>query len=350
MKKTVLSSPIFAALSAAFLFGASTPFAKQLLVNTSPLLVAGLLYLGSGVGLILFRFLKNLSWKPSGLLKREWLYLFGAIIFGGMLGPILLMIGLTQMTASKASLFLNLEAVFTALLAWIFFREHTERRIILGMFLIVLGGAILAWPHSLSQDNWLSAFIVAGACLCWAIDNNLTRSIAAGDALFIASSKGLVAGSVNIILGFILGLHFPEWTKMSYALIIGFLGYGLSLLLFILALRGLGTARTGAYFSTAPFIGAAIAILFFNEQASWTFWIATILMGLGVWLHLTEKHKHLHSHEEIHNHSHTHDEHHQHEHDFVWNGKEPHRHIHQHKQVTHSHPHYPDTHHRHEHK
>ena len=339
-----------AALLAAFLFGASTPFAKQLVGTISPILLAGLLYLGSGIGLGLVKFIRDKNWY-SGLLKNEWRWLLGAIIFGGVLAPIFLMIGLVHTRAATASLLLNLESVLTAVFAWMLFKEHTDRRIVFGMFLIVASGVMLSWSKQTISTNWVGPIAIATACLCWAIDNNLTRKISSSDSLFIAGSKGLVAGIVNVSLALAIGLALPAWSNINYALLIGFFGYGVSLVLFILALRGLGTARTGAYFSTAPFIGAAIAIIFFHEPTSLLFWIAALLMGIGVWIHLTEHHDHIHSHEALfHNHPHTHDEHHQHEHDFIWDGKEPHAHPHEHEPFTHSHHHYPDIHHRHKHK
>lgn len=346
-----LSPAAIAALSAAILFGSSTPFAKQLVGDVSPLLLAGLLYLGSGVGLILIRLIKDGSWHNSGLSNKEWPWLLGAITFGGVIAPSLLMLGLVQVNAATASLLLNLESVLTAVLAWIVFKEPTDRRIIFGMILIVAGGIVLAWPRQLTQQHWLGSLSIACACLCWAIDNNLTRKISASDSLFIASSKGMVAGIVNVSLALAIGLTLPSWSKVGYALLVGFIGYGISLVLFVIALRGLGTARTGAYFSTAPFIGAAIAILFFHEATTILFWLAAVLMGVGVWIHLTEYHEHVHTHEALfHNHRHIHDEHHQHEHEFPWDGKEPHTHPHQHKPITHSHHHFPDIHHRHKHK
>jgi drug/metabolite transporter (DMT)-like permease len=301
--------------------------------------------------LILARLIKDNGWKSSGLLNNEWPWLLGAIGFGGVLAPILLMIGLVYTSASTASLLLNLEAVLTASIAWVCFKESTDSRIISGMLLFVAGGIILSWPNQLSTQNWLSSLAIAAACLCWAIDNNLTRKISSADSLFIAGSKGLVSGIVNISLALAIGLTLPTFSITSYALLVGFLGYGVSLVLFVLALRGLGTARTGAYYSTAPFIGAAIAIAIFHEPTSILFWIAAVLMGIGVWIHLTEDHEHIHTHELMfHNHSHIHDKHHQHSHDFAWDGKEPHIHPHQHEPQTHSHHHYPDIHHRHKHK
>jgi drug/metabolite transporter (DMT)-like permease len=188
------------------------------------------------------------------------------------------------------------------------------------------------------------------ACACWAIDNNLTRKVSASDALFIAGIKGLVAGVVNCSLALFLGARIPDFFVLGPTLIVGFFGYGISLVLFVLALRGLGTARTGAYFSTAPVLGAAISILMLGEPVSLTFWAAALLMGIGVWIHLTESHAHEHQHDPLkHGHRHVHDEHHQHEHSFEWDGTEPHSHVHDHAPIRHSHPHFPDIHHRHKH-
>jgi len=259
---------------------------------------------------------------------------------------------LTRTAAAIASLLLNLEAVLTALLAWIVFRENTDRRMVLGMLLIVAGAVLLALPGS-KQGAHLSwgALLIAGACLCWALDNNFTRKVSASDALFIGGLKGLIAGIVNVGIALTLGARLPSTAAITEAMTVGLFGYGISLVLFVLALRGLGSARTGAYFSTAPFIGAAIAILAFGEHASWMLWLAAALMGAGVWLHLTERHEHLHTHEPItHTHRHVHDEHHQHVHDFDWDGREPHTHEHTHAPLTHSHPHYPDIHHQHKHE
>lgn len=346
-----MNSSVIHALLAAALFGASTPFAKVLVGNISPVLLAGLLYLGSGVGLSIIRLIRDRRWQPSGLQAREWPWLLGAIGFGGILGPIALMLGLTHTSGAAASLLLNLEAVLTAVLAWVVFKENADRRIVLGMAVIVVGGVLLSWPSgNIGETPWLGTLAIVGACLCWAIDNNLTRNVSASDALFIAASKGLVAGVVNVALAVFLGARIPSVGVAASATLLGLVGYGISLVMFVLALRGLGSSRTGAYFSTAPFIGAAIALLVFREQANSLFWAAAGLMGLGVWLHLTERHAHEHTHEPLeHSHRHVHDEHHQHEHDGIWDGTEPHTHSHRHAEITHSHPHYPDIHHRHRH-
>lgn len=351
MARTAPAPAVVAALAAALLFGASTPLAKQLLRDTSPMLLAGLLYLGSGVGLGLARLLRDRGWRAPALAGGGWLWLLLAIGFGGVLGPLLLMLGLARTPAASASLLLNLEAVLTALLAWIAFRENTDRRVVLGMALIVAGAAALA-ARAGSQAHGFGwgAPLIALACLCWALDNNFTRKVSASDAMFLAAVKGLAAGSVNAGLALLLGERLPAALGIAETMAVGLLGYGISLVLFVLALRGLGAARTGAYFSTAPFLGAAIAVLAFGEQPSPLFWLAAVLMAAGVWLHLQERHEHVHTHRQTtHTHRHLHDEHHEHTHDFDWDGREPHAHEHTHALLTHSHPHYPDIHHQHEH-
>jgi drug/metabolite transporter (DMT)-like permease len=191
---------------------------------------------------------------------------------------------------------------------------------------------------------------VIGACLCWGIDNNLTRKVSASDPLQIACIKGLAAGSLNLAIGLAAGSRLPEAPVVLLTGAVGFGGYGLSLVLYVLALRHLGTARTGAYFSMAPFAGAALSLLMLGDAPDALFWMAAALMGGGIWLHLTEAHAHEHEHLPMsHAHTHRHDEHHQHTHDFEWDGVEPHAHPHQHAHLRHSHPHYPDIHHRHVH-
>lgn len=342
---------IIYALAAAALFGASTPLAKSLGLGLSPILLAGLLYLGSGIGLAGVRLIRDRGWKPTGLTPSEWPWLLGAIAFGGLLGPVALMFGLTHTTSASASLMLNLESVLTAVIAWVVFRENADRRIVLGMLAIVLGGVVLSGSGADgSRQDWTGPLAVALACLCWGIDNNLTRKVSASDALFIAGAKGLIAGLVNCSLALYLGAQIPGMAQLAPILLVGFLGYGISLVMFVLALRGLGSARTGAYFSTAPFLGAAVALLVFGESVTVAFWIASALMAVGVCLHLTERHAHEHVHEATqHGHWHVHDEHHQHEHGFEWDSKVPHSHEHAHGVMRHSHAHFPDVHHRHRH-
>lgn len=346
-----MNTPVLYALGAAFLFGASTPFAKLLTGNIPPVLLAGLLYLGSGLGLTLVRLVRDRGFRPSGLDRKGWAWLLGAIFFGGVLGPVALMVGLNSTSGASASLLLNLESVLTAGLAWFVFKENADRRIVVGMLAIVAGSVVLGWqPDSNAQAGPIGPFLVALACLCWAIDNNLTRHVSASDALFIAATKGLIAGAVNTLLA--MGMHaaMPGWWTIGTSMVVGLLGYGISLVFFVLALRGLGTARTGAYFSTAPFIGSAVALLVFAESTTPSFWVSAALMGFGVWLHLTEEHAHEHIHEAMaHEHEHSHDDHHQHAHADGHSGNGSHSHWHTHDAMTHSHPHYPDIHHRHVH-
>lgn len=346
------NTSVWFALGAAALFGLSTSLAKLLLGSISPVLLGGLLYLGSGLGLLIARLWRDQGWQVTGLRPGEWPWLAGAIVFGGVLGPVALMLGLQHTAGSTASLLLNLEAVLTAVLAWVAFKENADRRVVAGMLAIVAGGVILSWPVEGADQTGLSwgAGLIVLACLCWAIDNNLTRKVSASDALFIAGSKGLVAGGVNVSIAMALGDAWPAWLTMLGAMVVGLLGYGISLVLFVLALRGLGTARTGAYFSVAPFIGALVSLLLLGESVGFGFWLACALMAFGVWLHLTERHEHEHTHEPMeHSHAHVHDEHHQHVHDFDWDGQEPHVHEHRHQAITHRHPHFPDIHHRHVH-
>ena len=346
-----MNQSVIHALLAAALFGASTPLAKLLIGDVSPLLLAGLLYLGSGLGLASARLIRDRGWKSSELTRAEWPWLLGAIFFGGMLGPVALMFGLTQTSGSTASLLLNLEAVLTAGIAWVVFKENADRRIVLGMVVIVAGGVVLSWPTDQGgTPSWFGPLAVALACLCWAIDNNLTRKVSASDAFFIAATKGMIAGAVNTGLALSLGAVLPSIGTTLVTMSVGLAGYGFSLVFFVLALRGLGTARTGAYFSTAPFIGAAVSLAVLGESTSLAFWLAAGLMGCGVWLHLTEHHEHEHRHDPLeHTHSHVHDEHHQHAHAAESEVGEPHEHWHKHRVLMHKHPHFPDIHHRHSH-
>jgi drug/metabolite transporter (DMT)-like permease len=344
------------ALGAAVLFGVSAPFAKLLLKDAAPQQLAGLLYLGSGLGLgivwLRVRYSPEVA-RETPLTPRNLPWLAGAIVFGGVLGPLLLMTGLARTPASGASLLLNLEGVFTAPVAWFVFRENFDRRIALGMLSIVAGGLALSWEGRLAWGGLAGPLAVAGACLCWAIDNNLTQKVSAGDPVQIAMIKGLVAGSVNTAIAFLLGATLPAVPRVGAALALGFFSYGVSLVFFVLALRHLGTARTGAYFSTAPFAGAALSLAIFRERPTPLFIVAAALMAIGVWLHLTERHEHEHRHDAVdHDHTHVHDGHHQHIHsadDPPVTDPTPHTHRHRHEELAHSHAHYPDIHHRHAH-
>lgn len=340
---------------AALLFGASTPAAKLLIGDMPPLLLAGLLYLGSGIGLGIFLALRLV--RTSGTQRRAALgipradvpWLLGAIVSGGVFAPALLMVGLARTSAAAASLLLNVEGVLTAVLAWVVFRENADRRVVLGMLAIVMGGALLSWEPG-SPTFSMGALLVVAACFFWAVDNNLTRKVSMNDAMLVACVKGVLAGACNASLAVVVGAQLPALPSLVSSLLVGFFGYGLSLTLFVVGLRTLGTARTGAYFSVAPLFGVVVSLLVWPETPGAAFWGAAALMALGVWLHLHERHEHEHSHEPlVHSHSHRHDRHHRHRHEFPWGGEEPHAHLHRHEALTHKHPHYPDIHHRHPH-
>jgi drug/metabolite transporter (DMT)-like permease len=344
---------IICALASAILFGLGTPLAKILVGSVAPLMLAGLLYAGSGAGLTLVvaarRRRSRRAWSIGMPRRGELAWLAAAILFGGVLAPVALMHGLAIAPASTASLLLNLEAVFTALLAWFVFRENFDRRIALGMMAIVAGGFVLAWTPGESASVSSGVPFIVAACAGWALDNNLTRKASGSDAVVIAALKGIVSGAVNVVLALLLGQRLPAVDVIAFAGIVGLLGYGASLVLFVLALRHLGSARTGAYFSIAPFFGALVAVGLEGDSVTWQLLSAGLLMALGVWLHLTERHEHEHVHELVeHTHSHVHDEHHRHAHE-DWDGREPHTHRHVHEPLVHSHPHDPDLHHRHRH-
>lgn len=343
------------AMVAAVLFGATVPFAKSLLVEIPPVLLAGLFYLSSGIGLSLWFLLTRMrvarARREAALGRADLPWLVGAVLVGGVLAPVLLLWGVRVTPAASASLLLNLEGVFTTLLAWFLFKENFDRRIAVGVVAITLGGVLLSWSGKPAGGLPLGALAIIAACLAWGVDNNLTRRIAAADPVQITAIKGLAAGSVNVLLALGIGASLPSWSMLALASIVGLLGYGASIALFVLALRHIGTARTSAYFSTAPFIGTALALVWLNEPAGPWLWLAGALMAFGLWLHLTERHEHLHVHEPLtHTHRHVHDLHHQHMHEPPWDGAEPHTHLHVHERLVHSHPHYPDAHHRHRHE
>ncbi len=341
---------IFGLLSA-LLFGASTPLAKLLLGAVDTWMMAGLLYLGAGAGLAavhLSRAALRLPAVEAPLRRSDMPWLALVILAGGVLGPLLLMFGLARTDAASASLLLNLEGVATMAIAWIAFRENVDRRLLLGALAILAGAALLSWQGRATLD--LGAALIAGACLCWGIDNNLTRKLSSADPVQIAMLKGLIAGTINLLIALGHGAAFPALGIVGAAAVVGFLGYGVSLALFVLALRHLGAARTGAYFSLAPFVGAVLAIALLGEALTPQLVIAGLLMALGLWLHLSEQHEHEHAHEALeHEHRHRHDAHHQHAHDADTPSGEPHSHWHRHVPMMHRHPHYPDIHHRHGH-
>lgn len=339
------------ALAAAALFGASTPLAKLLQADITPGLLAGLLYLGSGAGLALVKLALRLGRHAAEppLQAGDYPWLAGAVASGGIAAPLLLMWGLAGSDASGVSLLLNLEGVLTALIAALVFREAVAARIWLAASIMLAAGLLLSYDAQAGLGLSLRALAVVAACALWALDNNLTRRISAADPVSIAMIKGLVAGAINIAAALAFGASLPAAAPLAGALLLGWLAYGVSLTLYIVALRHLGSARAAAHFSTAPFLGAALAVGLLGEAVTAGFAVAFVLMLAATWLALSERHEHAHVHEPLlHAHLHRHDAHHQHAHRGD-EGPEPHSHPHQHEALEHSHPHLPDIHHRHPH-
>ncbi len=338
------------ALASAVLFGASAPFAKILIGTVDPQFLAGLMYLGAGLGLAVVHFGRatfGLSAQEAPLRKADYPWLLTVILAGGIAGPLLLTLGLARTSAASGSLLLNLEGLATMSIAWLVFRENVDRRLLLGALAILAGAVLVSWcGEGVGIDA--GAGLIAAACLAWGIDNNLTRRLASADPVVTAMVKGLVAGAVNAGLALSFGAAVPSFPAIGAAALVGFLGVGVSLVLFVLALRHLGTARTGAYFSLAPFIGAVIAIPLLHEALTPQLLGAGALMAFGLWMHVAERHDHEHVHDiQEHDHAHVHDEHHRHGHDRPVT--EPHSHWHRHEPLRHWHAHYPDLHHRHGH-
>jgi drug/metabolite transporter (DMT)-like permease len=336
-------------LLAAALFGASAPVAQRLLSASGPLMLAGLLYLGAGAGISVYRWLRP-STEEAGLRRADAKGLFGVVVFGGVLGPVLMLVGLGRVTAIAGSLLLNLEAVFTILVAALFFREHIGRYVV-GALILIVGGALVLKlePGDVGADT-LGVLCVTAACFCWALDNNLTQRLTLRDPFRIVQVKALGAGAFNLLLALWVEHSVPRYGVVLSALGLGCISYGLSVVLDAYALRAVGAAREAAYFATAPFVGALAATVIVGEHLRGFDWVAMAAMAAGVVFLLSERHSHQHAHEALeHDHMHTHDEHHQHVHQPSDPSGEPHAHPHRHVRLVHEHPHVPDLHHRHGH-
>jgi drug/metabolite transporter (DMT)-like permease len=341
-------------LASAALFGASTPAAKLLLGALDPFVLAGLLYCGAGIGIAGLRWLwPSVAPRTAAqvaLTPEDIPWLAAATCAGGVVGPLLLMWGLARTNASAASLLLALEGAATALIAWFVFHESFDRRILVGFACLVGGALILSWSGTPTLANVEGPLAIVGACIAWGLDNNLTRKVSLSDPLQIVQLKGLTAGPFNLALGFWVATSPSPEPAWLLAGVIGFFGYGISLVFYIVALRYLGAARTGAYFATAPFVGAAISVLALGDNITVGLVLAGVLMGIGVLLHLSEHHEHEHAHARMaHTHPHVHDAHHEHAHGPDDPAGEPHVHPHQHDRLVHNHPHTPDMHHVHRH-
>jgi drug/metabolite transporter (DMT)-like permease len=337
---------IIQALLAALFFGASAPISKLLLGDVPPVLMAAFLYLGSGTGISLIKLYQRLTsnQKEAGIKPPDVKWLAGAIISGGILAPIILMISLKNTPASTASLLLNFEGVGTTLIALFFFRESISRRALAAIFAITLASVFLSTDFKSGFGFSLGALGVLLACTLWGVDNNFTRNISAKDPLTIVAWKGLVAGSFSLLLGLLLGQQVPAMTTILAILLLGFISYGLSTMLFIYSMRGLGAARTSALYGTAPLAGVLLSFIIFKDPLTLLFGIAAILMVGGALLLANEEHAHFHIHMPVvHEHRHSHDEFHEHD-----EAGAVHSHEHEHPKTEHEHGHMPDIHHRHE--
>lgn len=348
--------PMLQALLAALLFGASAPIAKIFLGEVAPIPLAAFLYLGSGSGLLIYQLIlrllnKNVSNEaPLAISDIPWLT--GAVIFGGVIAPIVLMYSLKITPASTASLLLNFEGIATTLLAAIFFKEGIGKRILIAIICITLSSILLSWDFNNQWGISLGALGIICACFCWGIDNNFTRNISAKNPYNIVIIKGFGAGLFSLILGIFIGTSIPNVIIVIKIMILGCFSYGISIVLFVLAMRNLGSARTSAFFGTSPFIGAALSFILLRDMPNKMFIFSVPIMLIGTILLLKEDHNHKHVHQHIiHEHRHFHgDNHHDHTHesgDVPSNGY--HSHIHEHNNFEHEHTHTPDIHHRHSH-
>ncbi|HEU4334870.1 MAG TPA: EamA family transporter [Candidatus Eisenbacteria bacterium] len=338
--------PALSCLVAALLFGASTPASKALLGSVGPFTLAGLLYLGGAVAVLPFSFRGGSARLRRDPKQRRMLAL--AVLFGGGIGPVLMLLGLNAASAASVSLWLNAETIATALLAWALFHEHMDRRTVIAVAFVLAGGLLLAAPEGAA--GWRAGALVAGACLCWGLDNNLTALISGFTPAQTTAIKGIGAGSVNLAIGLALEGRVPGAAAMAAASGVGAFSYGFSIMLYISGAQQLGASRSQLIFSTSPFLGVLLAWTFLGEPIR-AFQIgAAAAMAIGLYAMLTARHEHEHTHEAMHHtHSHRHDDgHHTHAHPGLpaW---VRHTHPHDHEPVTHSHPHEPDIHHRHGH-
>ena len=346
--------PFLFIIISASLFGISTPFAKLLVKEIPPVALAGFFYLGAFLGLSLYSMGSKKGMTDSvkevaSLEKKDLPWLAGAILAGGIIAPISMLLGLSLVSGFSASLLLNMEGIATAIIAVFIFKENAGKRLWLALMSMTIAGLFLTWDPDQDKFNLAGPLLILAAMVCWGIDNNLTRNISDKDPIQIARIKGFVAGSISLCLALILGIKILLDFKIVFALLLGAFSYGISLVFFIKALEGLGSSRTGAFFSFAPFIGAIASLVILREWIGWVMFPASGFMIIGVWLIISERHSHSHLHTAItHTHSHKHsDIHHLHEHSGTFS--EPHSHEHTHLEVSHIHVHWPDTHHRHGH-
>ena len=343
-------------LTAACLFGVSAPFAKLLLSEIGPLTLASLLYLGAGLGLLIAA--PGAHWKgdtvagraEAALRRGDLPLVAGAVLTGGILGPLLLMVGLERVSAVSGSLLMNLEPPLTIFLAVVWFREHLGLRQAGATALILAGASIVAARPGDLGAEWLGVAAIAGSSLSWAIDTNLSQLLSARDPVALSRIKGLAGGACLLAAALVRGERPPSLRVAGAALFLGWVCYGMSAVLFVRSLRLLGAARVAAYFATAPFLGALAAVPVLGERLTRADVGAMLIMAGGVVALMRETHDHAHAHEALeHDHAHLHDDHHRHDHPGGGDSSGPHAHPHRHVPLVHAHPHAPDLHHRHDH-
>ena len=349
MKKELFNTrliPVFSAAVSAALFGMATPLSKILLRDINPFLLAGLLYLGAAAGLL-----------PVVLLKRELPQLLrldtknrgrlsGAVLLGGMAGPILVLSGLRFASASSVSLWLNFELIATAVLGFLFFRDYLGLRGWAGVCMALVSGVMLTVHEG--SPGVVSALLVAGACVCWGFDNHFTALIDGISATQSTFIKGLFAGTVNTLIGLYVSGSSIYTGYLVQAILLGTFSYGASIVLYIMSAQRLGAIRSQIIFSAAPFLGVLFSVIFLRESVSGLQSVSFVLLLVSIAAMTLDRHEHQHEHSETeHTHFHRHDDmHHNHNHD---NDVQYHEHMHRHEKSVHSHPHWPDMHHRHEH-
>jgi drug/metabolite transporter (DMT)-like permease len=342
---------VIMAILAAILYGISSPVSKLLLAQIPATLMAALLYLGAGIGMLIVNGVQRLSHKAkieAGLTRRELPYVVAMIILD-IGAPILLMFGLTLSTPATVSLLNNFEIVSTSLIAFFIFKEAIGKRMVIAITLITLASIILSVAKISSITFSPGAILVLFACICWGLENNCTRMLSVKDPMQIVVIKGFGSGIGALLISFVSGQYRSNLKYMLAACVLGFVAYGLSIYFYILAQRGLGAARTSAYYAATPFIGVGISWMVFHNGITLSFLIALSIMLLGSYLALSEVHTHLHTHTEItHEHKHKHpEEHHTHAHIPGFIGE--HSHQHTHESMLHEHSHTPDAHHNHSH-
>jgi len=344
---------ILMALLAAALYGISAPAAKLLLGEMPPLLLAALLYLGAGIGMLTINLLRR--FRRTGpiearLTRRELPFVLGMIVLD-IAAPIFLMIALTLTTAANASLLNNFEIVATSIIALVVFKEAIGRRMWLAIGLITLASLLLSFADISSFSFSTGSIFVILACVCWGLENNCTRQLSSKDPQQIVVIKGFGSGLGALLIALANSQFQAHLVYIVLAMLLGFLAYGLSIYFYILAQRTLGAARTSAYYAVAPFIGVLISIVIFGQKITGLFIAAAVLMAAGAFFAATEYHRHLHRHDPVtHEHRHSHsDGHHAHQHQQPDDQLAEHSHLHTHESVEHTHRHTPDTHHTHQH-